>query len=122
MRISDWSSDVCSSDLLFAILGQTVVADHACTIAQRGRLLGGGRIIGHDDGGGYAQKLRSQCNGLGMITRRKRHHPCLPLGRRPIGHGVITATKLAGSDALTVLALEYTIGSASCRERECQSG
>src|SRR3546814_1945423 len=32
MRISDWSSDVCSSDLVIAFLGSTILADFGATI------------------------------------------------------------------------------------------
>src|SRR3546814_1676068 len=42
MRISDWSSDVCSSDLLGNIVGD---AKHLVTAKLGHRLLVGGRII-----------------------------------------------------------------------------
>ena len=95
---------------LFAILGQAVIADHACSVAQRSGFFGCRRIVGHDDGGGNAQQLRSQGDGLGMIARRERDHARLALGRRQVGHRVVAAAKLEGPDALEILALEEHLG------------
>src|SRR3546814_3788651 len=38
MRISDWSSDVCSSDLEFLFLGERMNAERACTMGMVNRV------------------------------------------------------------------------------------
>src|SRR3546814_1540983 len=68
MRISDWSSDVCSSDLLVGAGG------------------GDGRHIGHDGGGfllvGVGEILQPRVGGVGgRDVLAHRLHPCHVHGR-----------------------------------------
>src|SRR3546814_9224249 len=73
MRISDWSSDVCSSDLLLEVFGAVVVAEEALRIAGEpgiaALLLEGiGDALDHL---GIAQRLA----GLFVDEDRQRHAP-----------------------------------------------
>src|SRR3546814_7304068 len=72
MRISDWSSDVCSSDLLAVAVArhQEIAGDHQ---EQRGdRQSGGGHLADH--------RLRLRCGGGDL--RRRRQRPCRQQRRR----------------------------------------
>src|SRR3546814_11790470 len=93
MRISDWSSDVCSSDLLGEELGALVGADHVGQADRR--VLVGRRAVARlaEDG-----------------NRRGVDHPLDALAQ-------CRCHQAAGS--LDVGA-DQEIGRASCRERVCQ--
>src|SRR3546814_12529933 len=67
MRISDWSSDVCSSDLL---------REHA---AHHGRLVRRGRR-GSRGSHGAALRLRARCPGRLLATHRAQHQLTADLG------------------------------------------
>src|SRR3546814_21155158 len=96
MRISDWSSDVCSSDLAVAPDMKATARDQVCAAVQAGGY--GGR------------ELIIRTNSLDT-----------PWGR----DDVIAAAK-AGPDAVLLPKVESAeqvqveIGRASCRERVCQ--
>src|SRR3546814_14662423 len=49
MRISDWSSDVCSSDLVDRLDVELLVGEEALLLRHR---VGGHLLLGPDDGGG----------------------------------------------------------------------
>src|SRR3546814_14091208 len=100
MRISDWSSDVCSSDLLR-------VAERLLTIEQQRRIVRRGCIRAFDDGGKLLQLV------LGLLQ------PFL-IGR---GLGEIALDLLVLDDAALLKVDEQhlpEIGRASSRERVCQ--
>src|SRR3546814_1773392 len=98
MRISDWSSDVCSSDLLPSRLAHALRARHAVT--------------------GRAQSVEHVIDG---IAHALRHQPAHDLGdtgaesdAAPFG------IALYRIGALVVRRHVLEIGRASCRERVCQ--
>src|SRR3546814_1940390 len=96
MRISDWSSDVCSSDLLGIGQQALAVEGHLVRRPQEAQLL---RLEG---------RLRHLGQADGLEGRRHRWH-------RPLG-----TARIARIAAQQLLAAAPAIGSASCRERECQ--
>src|SRR3546814_945313 len=69
MRISDWSSDVCSSDLLCAIAGQAVAAERG---GFSGRNLGrrNGRSAKHDAHASRECKSPFQIHPILLAERR----------------------------------------------------
>src|SRR3546814_17448618 len=103
MRISDWSSDVCSSDLL-------VIEDHGdaagrqrCHHPPAGRRLRGTRkllhdIVGEDEVEATAEAFEAVALALEQIAR--------PEVRR--------------CSAVTQFLSCHQLGRASCRERVCQ--
>src|SRR3546814_20995822 len=98
MRISDWSSDVCSSDL-----------------AE-----GGDRELAGGPAGGAGGRQQPGGPGCGVT-----HHPLRPrdLGRAGRLHGGCAEEVLPpppGPGSAAALRL-FQIGRASCRERVCQS-
>src|SRR3546814_14800249 len=102
MRISDWSSDVCSSDLVFVALDELRPAQQA----QARPLLGLELEVGLGEGGTRTKDLRA-CSASGQtggryqeITSRNGHCSFLPC--------LVRACQL------------HQIGRASCRERVCQ--
>src|SRR3546814_952439 len=112
MRISDWSSDVCSSDLPVADQGFLPDQRHLPRVADDAALLAGNppwrRLCG---GGGMsaAQFIPSPLGGEGYgalplkAARRSWMRGCAPQAR-----------------AIAVRPLTPQIGRASCRERVCQ--
>src|SRR3546814_10133896 len=101
MRISDWSSDVCSSDLLDQVVDVAVDAVEPLEMAAD-PVFGQAAVVAHQ-----AQvELRQQ---LGVVVREDlaevRHLANFPQQRHRIRRG--------GE-------LSDQIGRASCRERECQ--
>src|SRR3546814_9814271 len=73
MRISDWSSDVCSSDLIFAGGGLAETVDHGHVPAQRAAQQGKLR-----HGAGFGLQLRSEERRVGkecVSTCRSRWSP-----------------------------------------------
>src|SRR3546814_17709820 len=104
MRISDWSSDVCSSDLLLAdVAHQAVVVERglADLDQQGGRLAGADALA--DGGDGVADDVAvdfpKQAVFLGDLQEAQR----------------LDQLAVAG-----VQAQEGQIGRASCRERVCE--
>src|SRR3546814_6440495 len=92
MRISDWSSDVCSSDLL-AIARDPIFIDSMCELANN---VDEAR---HHAASNIAQLLASTPSAASAAT--------LDASFRAISLSIRTSAK---------------IGRASCRERVCQSG
>src|SRR3546814_11070089 len=105
MRISDWSSDVCSSDLLAqARIEQQPAARHGetvyrCDVSLPVRLQARGRR--------WPEGRRQR---HGKITRRRKGRRLAP-GERAADRRIALADTLHG---------EPEIGRASCRERGCQ--
>src|SRR3546814_13818512 len=119
MRISDWSSDVCSSDLLGDAVSDAVAGldqqdgewfvDHrAQAVDVHAQRVGVGKLLapdaglkllpGHHRGGGFHQRLQD-------------------LQRRGVElQQLAAAAHLQGVEVV----LEIKIGRASCRERVCQ--
>src|SRR3546814_826564 len=103
MRISDWSSDVCSSDLKLELAALDKAADH------------GGRMIdvsGKDRHGGLPGRLSVPAEEL------------LSLVRVYVGM-IVDAVKAALAQTSPELSRDtlddgVKIGRASCRERVCQ--
>src|SRR3546814_17128831 len=97
MRISDWSSDVCSSDLISVIV--TTVTSHTSK-------------------SGYC---------FGMRTHARRYCYGVEMQRRQLAEGrmkrLLVGTAITGSVCMLLLApgarAGSEIGSASCRERVC---
>src|SRR3546814_4948411 len=95
MRISDWSSDVCSSDLLKAVNGRVkvkIILEDGSTYDREGNLA----FVG-----------ASVSTGTGNVTLRA----VVP---NP------DALLLPGTYVRAVLPMAIKIGRASCRERVCQ--
>src|SRR3546814_14476555 len=127
MRISDWSSDVCSSDLVFVALDELRPAQQA----QARPLLGLELEVGLGEGGTRTKDLRA-CSASGQtggryqeITSRNGHCSFLPC--------LVRACQLHPPPRLAVDAMHEVEawhqpdlltknGRASCRERVGQSG
>src|SRR3546814_14818309 len=108
MRISDWSSDVCSSDLIEADLAVRLVVDLLDHLGRRavGRLVGLARhLLGTLDQGAETEGLRGAEAQAGAL-RPGLQRPEQGRGGRP------------GGGPLPQPASE--IGSASCGVRVCQ--
>src|SRR3546814_7118895 len=90
MRISDWSSDVCSSDLFVLETSRC----QRCLHSLRRALM----------------RIRSRFDG--DIADRRRHADLLPAETLPCG--------LASFAAIVIAFAFDEIGRASCRERVCQ--
>src|SRR3546814_13335826 len=71
MRISDWSSDVCSSDLIEARLREDSGAERLTTINRRlVRDMDENRIVGASDSDPFQQSLRAaRLQKLGQLGR-----------------------------------------------------
>src|SRR3546814_6267892 len=97
MRISDWSSDVCSSDL------EHVVADED---GRRAEAAAGDQLVG------IGLELRLDRRIVHRLGKRSRIEAG-PTGG--FGHHLVTA------DVAVLAPVEFEeIGRASCRERVCQ--
>src|SRR3546814_15874605 len=117
MRISDWSSDVCSSDLLKAYFAEAASWD-------RDRLLAANRskrlawIVA-----GVASGLAiTGVAAVAMLTPLKTVAPYVITVDKATGASEITAS-LSGTRAITyteAVAKYFQIGSTSRRERVCQ--
>src|SRR3546814_10917494 len=100
MRISDWSSDVCSSDLRF--------------LALDGGDIGGGLFGKHaeDCGTDGGVVLFDRLGHLGIIGGGDaKPHLNIAVGVHQIGSELLLQLEIAGL---------VKLGRASCRERECQ--
>src|SRR3546814_6755323 len=93
MRISDWSSDVCSSDLILTDLA----ADQLLSIADLARDKG---IL---------------IFNVGATDDRLREADC----RANVFHTIPTRSMLADGLAQYLIWKQWQIGRASCRERGC---
>src|SRR3546814_6622587 len=100
MRISDWSSDVCSSDLLIS----------RCLVV--GRVTPVGRDIGVAGSLELAVTEELEVAGRGEVIGR--HRRLFAIDR-------LDQAWCDEEDELAAIGLELQIGRASCRERECQS-
>src|SRR3546814_14476107 len=108
MRISDWSSDVCSSDL-----------DHPQHLRDTLAALLGYAVVGRDgataDG---SPQVADRIEAVGCILIKDHHsHEASAVGRRQVCQVDVT---ILNREA-TVLVVYYgEIGRASCRERVCK--
>src|SRR3546814_9716492 len=103
MRISDWSSDVCSSDLLTLVLGNDLDSDRWCVgnggvrhDLPEGQFIGSGSLVTYFDSPAMMNKALNDEDLKIKITLTR-------------GDGSGTAGN------------EQQIGRASCRERVCQN-
>src|SRR3546814_11797812 len=107
MRISDWSSDVCSSDLVRSASGDRLEADE---IGMRDCL-----AVGHEKGRAVVRKKADALEAFeGVAIEGLRSHfsfLCQSSGmqRLPLDFPLFIRNLLGGE-----------IGRASCRERVCQ--
>src|SRR3546814_17081411 len=101
MRISDWSSDVCSSDLLQGLLGPGLTPQYTQ---------------------GYTKEFRGGCfveaGESGLVAKAAARQELAPVMGR-IGGYVARRRLLRGSTRISV-ADGPGSGRASCRERVCQ--
>src|SRR3546814_12848626 len=105
MRISDWSSDVCSSDLGVSILYISHKLEEIRALCDRATIPRGGRVVAEcDPRAETARSLAQMMIGTELKT----------VVRRDAG---TTGTVRLAVDGLSVAA---EIGRASCRERVCQ--
>src|SRR3546814_15420712 len=119
MRISDWSSDVCSSDLLIPVLENVRDSDHGPVLFHAVTMKGKGYAP--------AEAAADKYHGVqkfDVITgEQAKAPPGPPAYQNVFGE---TLAKLAESDrriaAITAAMPSGTeIGRASCRERVCQA-
>src|SRR3546814_14882058 len=110
MRISDWSSDVCSSDL------DTEIIVHLIARSRAGNVID--RIVGalHKVEGAYSLVALTQKKLIGVRD---------PFGVRPLVLGRLRDAWILASEtcALAITGADHardTIGRASCRARVCQ--
>src|SRR3546814_11385077 len=100
MRISDWSSDVCSSDLSVLIFGLRYVAGAGCTAVVFGpRHVGSGL----SEFGGARQPVQAEDSPRGVV--------------QAIGPADEIGIAAVGQVLRGVIAGVAQIGRASCRER-----
>src|SRR3546814_20484163 len=116
MRISDWSSDVCSSDLISIganalAFGQAAGASHHF-LGKRKALAGGGWILGQAKQGGRLQAQRLAGPG-GKPAADDQRNP--PAGPRFIEQHLRLELEFGNDLAILVTR------KASCRERVCQN-
>src|SRR3546814_20029781 len=104
MRISDWSSDVCSSDLLF-------FKQHD----DQSRIYG---IETSDELVQKSQALAQKLSFPGMSFLNLSVAEAIVSDRLPQQIAIVTA--LPACNTATDDAIPFEIGSASCRERGCQ--
>src|SRR3546814_17787842 len=95
MRISDWSSDVCSSDLLAAV----VEIRRAARARDRYRTAGPGRLRRLEKGKALVDRLAERTGH----RRTQAETAAIALNEGMVGVGI-----------------QREIGRASCRERVCQ--
>src|SRR3546814_1286140 len=120
MRISDWSSDVCSSDLL-ALLLRRQLREHD-TLAR----MGGDEfaVLLENCGGAHAnavaEKIRSTIGGFAFTWEGRIHHTGASVGQVEFnGSGLVARDVVEAADRMCYAA-KAEIGRASCRERVCQ--
>src|SRR3546814_14584237 len=114
MRISDWSSDVCSSDLLpgrfsLAEADEQQGGEQRRRVGERAQHLNVamlGAVVPHEEGGADRTEAESEDR---QPLHALRHHRRLPEQ---------VTSKSQQRDG----AAETEIGRASCRERGCQYG
>src|SRR3546814_16323098 len=99
MRISDWSSDVCSSDLLGDV---AAVADRRQVVAQE---LAAAMDMRQREFGTVGGGIAASANVSGVMKQRDQHAE----------HTAMRAESLRSRHAALL-----SIGRASCRERVCQ--
>src|SRR3546814_4828262 len=112
MRISDWSSDVCTSDLAKINVGGTTVDRHRLRLHQQQQAL--------DAAGPANRRGRTATELLDQtIVAAAREHRTLRTerGGRPLEHGTGVVVDAAHPPAVDPV---RQIGRASCRERVCQ--
>src|SRR3546814_20563190 len=107
MRISDWSSDVCSSDLL-----KTAVAEELATVE---------RLHGGEAAAGFERAVRV-CGERRQFWARFCDMPAVDLDTADLARVWRGAREvvMAALRAKQGGPLERKIGRASCRERVCQ--
>src|SRR3546814_18639013 len=106
MRISDWSSDVCSSDLIGGVLGREV---GECPFAEQCFIFAGGRRgrCGRNGGGGTLRDLLGLAVALDVLLVAERSRRGCPGCFR-------------WRTRLEPIVPVMQSGRASCRERVCQ--
>src|SRR3546814_16335497 len=128
MRISDWSSDVCSSDLHISVYGDDYeTPDGSCIrdyihvedlcdahLLALGRLAAGGESARYNLGNG---------NGFSVLEVIEMARPVTghPIPLVVAGRREGDPPKLVADAMLARKELQWPIGRASCREREGQS-
>src|SRR3546814_12676767 len=118
MRISDWSSDVCSSDLL-AVCGvdRKIFQPEPGKIADRTKILA---FIAEGRGESFCLSAAARCQAVPAAQRE--HHAIAgahgALEIETAGNGLGHESRFRG-DHLHFLG-NLQIGRASCRERVCQ--
>src|SRR3546814_18497379 len=116
MRISDWSSDVCSSDL-HLVAGAVVLVPVGEVLQFRLLQRAGVALGGHIDPAGRSCSVRKR-SGCVVITRVVNPEPYSAISvSMNCDHLGIAFTRVT---VLRIIPVE--IGSASCRERVCQYG
>src|SRR3546814_19076448 len=98
MRISDWSSDVCSSDLVLRAGGQTVLPDD-----QRAPFAGAVAVEARDIQGAVIEQV-----GVRGAVRRV---------EGAVGNELVDAPRCR---IVAHVKGDAEIGRAACRDRECQ--
>src|SRR3546814_4658114 len=115
MRISDWSSDVCSSDLLAAQGPRPAAQGRRPEPARRPVCEAEDRAAGKAEFG-----TRKADRGLGeveQIRRARQIHGRLGAGPPATGRNAAAASV---NEAFTIYCKADQIGRALCRERVCQ--
>src|SRR3546814_18487667 len=100
MRISDWSSDVCSSDLIEARIGNRAKA---------------GQVVGNFNNL-FMLRVRETATAE-LLTRQL---PKVEVYATALMSGATDSSDPHGNTAFTSNTQDRKIGSASCRERVCQ--
>src|SRR3546814_16305008 len=112
MRISDWSSDVCSSDLLIGDVGGVVAVDQTLNLAL---VLDVSDSM--EDEITFNGVTMSRIEALDLATERLLDKLAGTEGATVRVHKVSFASEVEGTDPF-----ELKIGRAAGRERVCQSG
>src|SRR3546814_16580377 len=113
MRISDWSSDVCSSDLSGANLSRAKSARRRWRLPGQLRRLDGGGRLSDRAGTRLCAVARTVRGALARTARREAS------AERPAGAARLCQAPDRGPSRHRQFGLRGEIGRASCRERGC---
>src|SRR3546814_14616593 len=119
MRISDWSSDVCSSDLINAAI-KPVLKRHGFALSFRTDFTNGIRVVGvltHSGGHKETTDFVLPADGSGNKNAVQAIASSVSYGKRYTAGALLNLTSHGEDDDAFRAA---AIGSASCRERVCQ--